>query len=243
MNGGARKLREQVEQAFGRSNRTQVENTAVFEGFQPRLICKMPLYATEPPDINKALVVRPGVGAAGGAQRTGGAANPAAGPAASAAQAGVGVAAVAAALRAGLSLAAGPAEDPGTNSNAATGSQAAPAATASATPPSQPQFADDDPDSPFYIHTALTKDDILLTLDQHMIEQFKSVFWADGIYQIPPAPTTAAAAAKLQGQINELLAAGRLHESFPWQCQMCMYSLTYLGDKHPATLQVRNRIA
>ncbi len=53
---------------------------------------------------------------------------------------------------------------------------------------------------------------------------------------VPAPPKTAAAAAKLQTQIDQLLAENRTYDAFPWQCQMAMYGLYVLGSEHPATV-------
>ncbi len=114
-------------------------------------------------------------------------------------------------------------------------------ATTPATP--QPQhFADDDPNSPYYIHSQYTTEDMLRALDGTMMNEFTATKWTHDLIIIPAAPATAAAAAELQKQIDQLVADSRLWDAFPWLLQLAMYSLVCLGAEHDNTYQVMYRI-
>lgn len=124
----------------------------------------------------------------------------------------------------------------------ATGAGAPAQATAASGPPSsapeQPQFADDDPDSPYYDHQGLSKSQLLEQLDNLMMDEFTRKHWSRDYISIPAAPQTAAEAALLQSQIDQLLEeGGRLYEAAPWQCQIAMYCVWVLGPDHTDTLQ------
>ncbi len=113
-----------------------------------------------------------------------------------------------------------------------------PAASATApTTTSLPQFADDDPDSPYCIIDEATTDALLHMLEQVMVRDLMAQQWDTYFVHIPPAPKTAKAAAKLQGQTDQLLAEGLTFEACPWQCQIAMYSICRLGPEHPDTLR------
>ncbi len=111
-------------------------------------------------------------------------------------------------------------------SDATAAPTATPATTSSPQPTSQPQqFADDDPDSPYAIHIHKTKEQMLYILDKMMLREFERRYdWAQQIV-VPPIPATKKAAAKLQQQVDKLLAAGRAYHAVPWQCQLALYSI------------------
>ncbi len=118
---------------------------------------------------------------------------------------------------------------------------AAPRPSVDSTSPSQPQFAPDDPDSPFThpkAYPALGLARYLAMIQRDLLQdQYADKY--DAVY-VPPAPQTPQAAAELQGQIDTLLQAGCLYEALPWQCQLAIYLLRSAdkGPEHPDTLHV-----
>ncbi len=122
---------------------------------------------------------------------------------------------------------------------AATAADPQPAATVTpATTQQQPQFADDDPDSPYYIDRSLDETFMPHMIDCIMVQEFQSIFFKSHYVRIPAAPATAADAAQLQAQIDQSLSEGRLHETLPWQCMVALYEFTQHGSSDQrSTLQ------
>lgn len=123
----------------------------------------------------------------------------------------------------------------GASAAAATDTAAAAAAATNSTIP-EPQPADGDSNSPYDLPKLLIPNFMLHYIDIHMVQDIKAMYREHEAVQIPGAPATAAAAAKLQAQIDQLLADGRSYEAFPWQCQIAMYCFTALGSEHSETV-------
>ncbi len=113
------------------------------------------------------------------------------------------------------------------------------AVTAIQTATTQPQFADDDPDSPYTVLVPTTYCELLVVLDSIMMQGFKALCTQHGMWLVPRFPRTKAEAAALQAQIDQLLQDGRRYWALPWQCQLAMYCLwsEAIGTGHADTVQ------
>ncbi len=174
--------------------------------------------------------------AAGDSAKPAGAATAAAAPAASA------VATQSSAASNGSASTAAPPPTGGAGAATAAASPATAADAATEPTTAQPQFADDDPDSPYYIPMQDTEHSLLQCLEGYMVTAFMSMTWDEALVSIPAAPTTAAAAAKLQKDIDQLLSIGHMFEAFPWQCQIAMYCVHILGQDHADTVDAIFRV-
>ncbi len=100
----------------------------------------------------------------------------------------------------------------------------------------QPQFADDDPDSPYYIESSLPQVVMLDIICELKLTALQHRHWEAAYVHVPAAPATPEEAAELQIQTDQLVAQGRMLEAFLWQCQIALYAFTVLGTEHSETV-------
>ncbi len=138
---------------------------------------------------------------------------------------------------AGAASAALPAIKTAADTAASTPTAPATATDAATQPTPQPQFADDDPNSPYHTLDWMGKHQLIETLDNQLMRHLKTMHWSGDILVLPGAPTTAAAAAQLQAQVDQLLSEGQLYDALAWQYQIAMYSFHVLGPEHADTVR------